>query len=147
VQNGIDRLLDAYQEGLLQIQELRMRMQELRKRQSALKSELQSMEAKTIDEETYLQLVSKIDAFLFRMRRTAENLNVLNRQKILRLVVKEILVDMDTITIKHSIPATTVFPEPKTTPLYPSPPSNTPSYLLCGRSNISLARQYLPERT
>jgi site-specific DNA recombinase len=65
VQNGIDRLLDAYQEGLVELPELRMRMQELRKRQSALSSELQSMEAKSMDEETYLQLVSKIDDFLF----------------------------------------------------------------------------------
>jgi len=139
VQNGIDRLLDAYQEGLLQLPELRVRMQELRKRQSALRSELQSMEAKTIDEETYLQLVSKIDDFLFRMRRSAETLNVLDRQKILRLVIKEILVDMDTVMIKHSIPTTTVFSEP-TTPPYPSPRSNTPSYLLCGRSNYATLR-------
>jgi len=143
VQNGIDRLLDAYQEGLLQLPELRVRMQELRKRQSALRSELQSMEAKTIDEETYLQLVSKIDDFLFRMRRSAETLNVLDRQKILRLVIKEILVDMDTVTIKHSIPTTTVFSEP-TTPPYPSPRSNTPSYLLCGRSNLAPFVEYLP---
>jgi len=143
VQNGIDRLLDAYQEGLLQLPELRVRMQELRKRQSALRSELQSMEAKTIDEETYLQLVSKIDDFLFRMRRSAETLNVLDRQKILRLVIKEILVDMDTVMIKHSIPTTTVFSEP-TTPPYPSPRSNTPSYLLCGRSNLAPFVEYLP---
>ena len=143
VQNGINRLLDAYQEGLLQLPELRIRMQELRKRQSALKSELQSVEAKAIDEETYLQLVSKMDAFLFRMRRTAENLNVLDRQKILRLVIKEILVDMDTVTIKHSIPATMLFPEPKTTPLYPLPRSNTPSYLLCGRSSQSFVGESL----
>ncbi len=134
VQNSIDRLLDAYQEGLLQLPELRMRMQELRKRQSALKSELQSIEAKTIAEETYLQLVSKIDDFLFRMRRSAETLNVLDRQKILRLVIKEVLVDTDTVTIKHSIPTTTAFSEP-TTPPYPSPHSNKPSYLLCGSSN------------
>ena len=143
VQNGIDRLLDAYQEGLLQISELRIRMQELRKRQSALRSELQSLEAKTIDDESYLQLVSKIDDFLFRMRRSAETLNVLDRQKILRLVIKEILVDIDTVTIRHSIPTTNVFSEP-TTPHCQSPRSNTPSYLLCGRSNIADAGQYIP---
>ena len=53
VQNGIDRLVDAYQEGVLQLPELRMRMQDLRKKQLALRSEMQSMEAKTIDDETY----------------------------------------------------------------------------------------------
>lgn len=145
VQNGIDRLLDAYQEGLVQLPELRTRMQELRKRQSALRSEMQSMEAKAIDEENYLQLVGKIDDFLSRMRRSAENLNVLDRQKILRLVIKEILVDTDTVTIKHSIPTNTVFADPTTTPPYPSPRSNTPSYLLCGRSDHpALRRTFIP---
>ncbi len=144
VQNGIDRLLDAYQEGLLQIPELRKRMQELRKRQSSLGSELQALEAKTIDDETYLQLVGKIDDFLSRMRRSAETLNVLDRQKILRLVIKEILVDMDTVTIKHSIPTATTFSEP-TAPSFPSGHSNVPSYLLCGRSNHpTLRRAFIP---
>jgi site-specific DNA recombinase len=138
VQNGIDRLVDAYQEGVLQLPELRMRMQDLRKKQLALRSEMQSMEAKTIDDETYLQLVSRIDDFLSRMHRSAETLNILDRQKILRLVIKEILVDIDTVTIKHSIPIATAFSEP-TTPPCPSPHSNKPSYLLCGRRNLALA--------
>jgi site-specific DNA recombinase len=143
VQNGIDRLVDAYQEGVLQLPELRMRMQDLRKKQLALRSEMQSMEAKTIDDETYLQLVSRIDDFLSRMHRSAETLNILDRQKILRLVIKEILVDIDTVTIKHSIPIATAFSEP-TTPPCPSPHSNKPSYLLCGRRNIADSGQYIP---
>ena len=141
MENGIDRLVDAYQEGVLQLQELRLRMQDLRKKQSALRSEMQSMEAKTIDDETYLQLVSKIDDFLSRMHRSAETLNIMDRQKILRLVIKEILVDMDTVTIKHSIPTATAFSEP-TTPPCPSPHSNKPSYLLCGRSSLGDVGKY-----
>jgi len=142
VQNGIDRLVDAYQEGVLQLPELRMRMQDLRKKQLPLRSEMQSMVAKTIDDETYLQLVSRIDAFLSRMHRSAETLNILDRQKILRLVIKEILVDIDTVTIKHSIPIATAFSEP-TTPPCPSPHSNKPSYLLCGRRNDPALRRAL----
>jgi site-specific DNA recombinase len=144
VQNGIDRLLDAYQEGLLQLTELRSRIYELRKRESALKSELQSLEAKMIDQETYLHLVNKIDDFLSHIRKSTECLNILDRQKILRLIIKEILVDIDTVKIKHSIPTTISFSEP-TTSLSPSVSLNVPSYLLCGRSNITAARQHLLE--
>jgi site-specific DNA recombinase len=140
VKNGIDRLLDAYQEGLMQLPELRSRISGLRKRDSALMSELQAIESRTVDEETHLKLVSGIDDFLSRIRQSAESLNVLDRQKILRLVVKEILVGQDTVTIKHSIPATSPFLRAKVV----SPGhTNVPSYLLCGRSHLPVAGEHL----
>jgi len=140
IKNGIDRLLDAYQEGLVQLPELRGRVHGLRKRNSALTLELQSIESRMVDEEMYLQLVGRIDDFLSRVRQSAESLNVLDRQKILRLVVKEVLVSGDTVTIKHSIPTTSSFPDPKATP-DPSGHTNVPSYLLCGRSRESITGQ------
>jgi len=143
VQNGIDRLLDAYQEGLLELPEMRTRINELRKRESALKSELQSLEAKMVDQGTYLQLVNNIDGFLSRIRKSVECLTVLDRQRVLRLIVKEILVGPETVTIKHSIPTTVPVSEP-TVPSCPSGYSVVPSYLLCGRSHQSLARKSLP---
>ena len=130
VQKGIDRLLDAYQESLLSLVELRRRIPELRKRESALQSELQSLEASTVEQGRYLQLAESMDGFLDRMRRSAESLNVIDRQKILRLVVKEILVDTETLTIKHSIPVAGS-----------SGPSNVPSYLLCGRRDLAASGQ------
>ena len=135
IKNGIDRLLDAYQEGLVQLPELRGRVHGLRKKESALTSELQSIESRMVDEEMYLQLVGRIDDFLSRIRHSAESLNVLDRQKILRLVVKEILVGADTVTIKHSIPTNPTFSDPKLTP-DPSE-TNLPSYLLRGGSDVS----------
>ena len=141
IKNGIDRLLDAYQEGLVQLPELRGRVHELRKRESALTSELRSIESRMVDEEMYLQLVGRIDDFLSRVRQSAESLNVLDRQKILRLVVKEVLVSGDTVTIKHSIPTISTFPDPKATP-DPSGQTNVPSYLLRGRSPFTTTFQH-----
>jgi len=141
IKNGIDRLLDAYQEGLVQLPELRGRVHGLRKKESALTSELQSIESRMVDEEMYLQLVGRIDDFLSRIRHSAESLNVLDRQKILRLVVKEILVGADTVTIKHSIPTNPTFSDPKLTP-DPSE-TNLPSYLLRGGSHHSSLRSSL----
>jgi len=143
VKNGIDRLLDAYQEGLMQLPELRTRISGLRKRDSALMSELQSIESRMVDEETHLKLVSGIGDFLARFRRSAESLNVVDRQKVLRLVVKEILVGQDTVTIKHSIPTTSPFLGVKVT----SPGhTNVPSYLLRGRSHLPAAGEHLSSR-
>jgi len=105
-QKGIEKLLDAYQEGLLELEELRSRMPELRKRKETLYTELRTLLATVTDQQTYLRLADNIESFLEHLRGTANMLDVLNRQKILRLVVKEILVYKDTIKIKHSIPVT-----------------------------------------
>ena len=123
VQKGMDRLVDAYQEGLVSIEELRRRVSELKKRDSSLRSELQALEAGSVDQERSLQLVGTITDFLSRLRQTAETLTVVDRQKIVRLVVKQIFVGADTLTIKHSIPISN-----------PTIASEMPSYLLWGRS-------------
>ena len=126
IRKAIEKLLDAYQEDLLQLDELRQRMPELRKREKALHAELQSLEAAAVDQRTFLRLAGTMESFLARLRRTAETLDVQERQKVLRLVVKEVLVDRETIRIKHSIPVTEGNgPQSKL-----SPASSAPGYLL-----------------
>jgi site-specific DNA recombinase len=104
VGKGVERLLNAYQEGLLSIEQLRERMPVLRQRQQALSAELQAIADKTNDRAAFLRLAETLSAFLARLRSSAETLSVIERQKIVRLLVKDILVGEDTITIRHSIP-------------------------------------------
>ncbi|MGI9304159.1 MAG: recombinase family protein [Gammaproteobacteria bacterium] len=106
VRNGAARLLDAYQEGLMPLDDLRARMPPLRKRKQALSAELQALESAAMSEENYLRLADMATDFLARLRKSAQALSVTERQKVLRLVVKEILVSKDTVRIKHSIPIT-----------------------------------------
>ena len=129
IQKGIDRLLDAYQEGLLPLNELRRRIPELRKREAGLKSELQALEARSLDQERCRELAGNLEGFLDRLHRSAESLDVKGRQRILRLLVKEILVGPDALTIKHSIPTSGTSGDP-----------DVPSYVLCGRSQFPLAQ-------
>jgi len=100
---SMDRLLSAYQEGLVSLEQLRSRMPELRKQEQAVQAELQSLEAATRNHTQYLRLVETLADFRGRLRARAETLEVTGRQKILRLLVKEILVGKDTLTIRHSI--------------------------------------------
>ena len=104
VGKGIERLLNAYQEGLLSIEQLRERMPVLRQRQQALGAELQAIADQTNDRAAFLRLAETLTAFLARLRSAAETLSVMERQKIVRLLVKDVLVGEDTITIRHSIP-------------------------------------------
>ncbi len=106
IKSGMDRLLDAYQEGLLPLTDLRQRMPELRKREAALSVELESLEINFIDQRQRLQLTENLEELMNRLHKSANSLSLADRQKVLRLIVKEIFVSPDGITIKHSIPIT-----------------------------------------
>ena len=106
---AVERLIEAYQEQLISLDELRARMPTLRKRQSTLQAQLHSLDAELHDAETYLQLADTLDAFLGRLADGLDQLNTAEQQRILRLVVREVLIggDDDTITIRHTIPTPT----------------------------------------
>jgi site-specific DNA recombinase len=100
----MERLMTAYQEDLLSLEELRNRMPELRQREQAMHAELQSIATQTQQRAAHLRLAETLSAFLSRLRTTAKTLDVVERQRIVRLLVKEILVGDDVIVIRHSIP-------------------------------------------
>jgi hypothetical protein len=103
----MERLMTAYQEDLMSLDDLRRRMPGLRKREQAISAELNAIDSQLADRAGYLRLAETVTSFLARLRETAKTLDVAERQRIVRLLVKEILVDDDTIIIRHSIPAPT----------------------------------------
>src|SRR6516162_3746238 len=115
-------------------------MPALRHRQQTLSAELQAITDQTKDRGAFLRLAETLTAFLARLRSAAETLSVIERQKIVRLLVKDILVGEDTITIRHSIPIPSGSPQNRG--------SDDPSgqnYLLCKRrDNPTLRSSLLP---
>src|SRR6202041_700794 len=104
VGKGIERLLSAYQEALMSIEQLRERMPALRQREQTLRDELRAITDQANDRATFLRLAETLTAFLARLRSAADTLSINERQRIVRLVVKDVLIGEDTITIRHSIP-------------------------------------------
>jgi site-specific DNA recombinase len=106
---AIERLIEAYQEQLISLAELRARMPTLRKRQTTLQAQLDALDAELHDAETYLKLADTLEGFLGRLNDGLDQLTLDEQQRILRLVVREVLIggDDDTITIRHSIPTPT----------------------------------------
>ena len=104
IRKGIDRLLTAYQEGLLPIEELRERMPELRRREKASNAELQAITDQSVTRAAYLRLAETLNTFLTRLRSSAGALDISERQRVMRLLVKEVLVGDDKIIIRHCIP-------------------------------------------
>ena len=132
IEKNSERLVSAYQEGLVTLAQLRQRMPALQKQAQAIESELQSLEMAAVDEARYLQLAESLAGFRNKLRCRADTLEIAVRQQILRLVVKEILVGTDTITLRHSIPVPQSAPE-----------SNGTSTPAVGVTGLNAAQCYL----
>ncbi len=65
-----------------------------------------AIETAAEERERYLRIAETLESFRERLRAGAASLDVIERQKVLRSLVKEVLVDEGEITIRHSIPLT-----------------------------------------
>jgi len=115
---SMERLLTAYQESLVTLDELRKRIEPLRKQHGAIHSELQAIETAVADQQRYLHLVESLAPFQARLRLRAETMDIEERQRIVRLLVKEVIVGPAAITIRHCLPMS---PNPMLPPV-PSAP-------------------------
>ena len=148
LENHIERLVSAYQEGLVTFAQLRQRMPDLQKRSQAVESELHSLEMAVVDETRYLKLAESLAGFRTKLRVRAQTLDVRERQQLLRLLVKEILVGADALTIRHSIripPSGPSSDAPPSPDACPSEPAMTLGYRLRTRSHFADAQQPLSE--
>jgi site-specific DNA recombinase len=137
---SIDRLLTAYQEELLSLDELRRRMPELRQREHALQTELQAILDQVSDRAVYLRLAETLSAFLAKLRGAAGTLDIQERQRVVRLIVKEILIEDESIIIRHSIPVSQPpnDNDPKSPPSLLGAPGDK-SYLLRSGRHLPIA--------
>ncbi|NIY69312.1 recombinase family protein [Streptomyces malaysiensis] len=101
---AITRMIEAFQEQLVTLDELRSRMPDLRARESNLRGQLAALDAQIADRDAYLKLADDLEGFLAQLRDNPENSEVPERQHILRLLVKDVLIGPEKITIRHRIP-------------------------------------------
>ena len=108
----MDKMLDAYQEDLLSLSELRERVPALRKKIAALENEKQNLNVRAVEDQRWRDVNQSLESFVARLNQTAQNLTNVEKQKIVRLLIKQIDVGSDTVTIHHSIPAQPGSPSP-----------------------------------
>ena len=101
---SITAMIEAYSEQLITIDELRTRMPHLRARETSLRGQLDALDAQAADREAYLTLADDLEGFLAQLRGNAATATVEDRQRVLRLLVKDVLVGPEKITIRHRIP-------------------------------------------
>jgi hypothetical protein len=74
-ENHVERLVTAYQEGLVTLAQLRQRMPDLQKHAQTAASELQSLDMAAVDETRYLQLAETLSGFRSKLSARAEILD------------------------------------------------------------------------
>ena len=133
-----ERLLTADQESLITLEESsEPRAPEFRKQQQAIEAELQSLEMAAVDQTRHLRLEETLADLRTRLRARANALAEAERQRVVRLLVHEILVGRDSITIRHSIPMPALTPDSNdgAQPTHEPPkPGTGPCYLLHSHS-------------
>src|SRR5665648_524828 len=142
---AITRLIGAFQEELISLDELRSRMPELRSRETSLRQQIDALDSQLADREVYLKLADDLEGFLTGLRAKTRTATVEERQRVLRLLVKDVLISPDKITIRHSIPVRSN----ATNRTHPGPETDSegetrPDCQLRWRSHLPVDRQHLP---
>ncbi len=101
---AVNRMIQAFSEQLITIDELRARMPDLRTHQQNLRGQIGALDAQQADRDAYLKLADDLESFLAQLRSNAATATVEERQRVLRLLVKGVLVGPEKITIRHRIP-------------------------------------------
>src|ERR1017187_3013970 len=68
----MDKLLDAYQEGLMTLAELRKRSPEIKKKIGALETEQQHLNLRAVEDKRWIELNNSLETFLGRLNETAQ---------------------------------------------------------------------------
>jgi site-specific DNA recombinase len=101
---SVTAMIEAYSEQLITIDELRARMPHLRAREANLRSQLDALDTRAADQDAYLKLADDLGGFLAQLRGSAATASIPERQRVLRLLVKDVLIGPEKITIRHRIP-------------------------------------------
>ena len=97
-------MIEAFQEQLITIDELRARMPALRARETNLRGQAAAIDAQLADHEAYLKLADDLEGFLAQLHGNTQDASVTERQRVLRLLVKDVLIGPEKVTIRHRIP-------------------------------------------
>jgi len=101
---AITRMIEAFSEQLITIDELRQRMPDLRARETNLRNQISASDAQQADREHYLTLATDVQTFLTTLQQRADTATIKDRQRVLRLIVKDVLIGPQNITVRHRIP-------------------------------------------
>jgi site-specific DNA recombinase len=107
------RLIDAYQAGVIELDELAERHQPIDEQGRMLRERVREIAQQRMDRATELRLLEGVDAFCVSVRGAMEDPAVEVQQKVVQLVVNRIVVEDSRVIIEHVIPTGPVRLQPE----------------------------------
>ena len=98
-----NRLLDAYQNGCIELTELKIRMTKIKSEKNNISREIAGMDS-GLSKKQLLELSEAITYFADHLKISCNNLGLEEKRKILRMLIQEIQIGKEDITINHIIP-------------------------------------------
>jgi site-specific DNA recombinase len=105
VKQGINRLIDAYTAGLVEVAEFEPRIRRLKQRQAKLDGELQALEQQAQQEEEMCLVFNHLEDFADQMKAGLTTADWEQRRNILRALLKHVEIDKEVIQIVYKVPA------------------------------------------
>jgi site-specific DNA recombinase len=148
---SLQRLVDAYEAGVLPLSELTARSARVRVRIEQARKDLGEADARLTETIEMRAVVGKLEAFGNRVSSGLDSVSWIERRQLVRTLVARVEIHPDGATIVYRVPAV----EPPSGPGGPGPQAPGPpgvdanggrSYQLRGRRHLAASFQYLPAR-
>jgi predicted component of type VI protein secretion system len=104
LQGQIERLVDAYQQGAIEVDDLKARRQRLEASLEATRARAESLEAQHAEGARLERLGADIAAFAAAIRDGLGALDFAGRQRLVRLLIERVIVQGEDVTIEHAVP-------------------------------------------
>lgn len=103
VKRGIARLIDAYEEGLLEKAEFEPRLREARARLTKLQGEAESAVKRESEEAELAAAIGQLEGFAERVRSGLQSADWNARREILRALVKRVEIGADAVKVVYKV--------------------------------------------
>ena len=103
VKNGIARLLDAYQDGLIDKSEFEPRMQKAKERLAKLQAEAKTQGDKEAQQKELQLVIGHLQEFAGKVNSNLEGLDWIRRREIIRTLVKHIEIDVEAARVVYRV--------------------------------------------
>jgi len=102
-ERGIARLIDAYEDGVLEKSEFEPRIQQAKQRLERLRSEAQAQVDEQAQQEELRLVIGRMQDFAGQVAEGLENADWATRREIIRAVVKQIEIDTEEVRIVYKV--------------------------------------------
>jgi len=104
LEREVQRLIDAYQAGVIELEELQERRQRIEEHGQVLSERLREIKQQRVEREQEIRLLAGLEEFRASICGALEEPGYVVKQKVLQLVIDRIMVEEERVTIRHVVP-------------------------------------------